>query len=78
MCANGVEVIWFESPESKERVRDLLSDAAGPSGSVRIVEGDNWLVADYSKVQVGVTPNTQIDMRQLAERLDAEYTEFTE
>lgn len=77
MCANGVEVIWFESLESKEWVQNLLGDAAGSGGSVRFVEGANWLVADYSEVQVGATPNAQINMKQLAERLDAEYVELS-
>lgn len=74
MCTNTVEVLWFESEDTRNDVYELLASAAGSGGSVYFVEGKNWLVADVSEVQVGSTPEKNVDMENLAEQLNGKYT----
>ncbi|WP_345311869.1 hypothetical protein [Kocuria gwangalliensis] len=74
LCTNTVEVLWFDNDEARDDVYELLASAAGSAGAVYFVEGRNWFVADYSEVQAGSVPEREIDMEQLAEVLDAQYT----
>ncbi len=74
MCTSTVEVLWFDSDETRQDVYDLLADTAGAGGSVHFAEGRNWFVADGAEVMVGAAPGRSIDKEQLAEALDARYT----
>lgn len=76
MCTNTVEVLWFESNEARENVYELYSSAAGPAGSVRFVEGQNWLVVDGSEVKIGKAPKKleKRNLERLAEKLDGRFT----
>lgn len=74
MCTSTVEVLWFDSDDARHDVYELLADTAGAAGSVYFVEGHNWFVADGAEVMVGAVPERRIDLEQLADALDAQYT----
>lgn len=74
MCTNTVEVLWFESQEAREKVYELIASAAGSAGAVYFAEGRNWFVADVSEVAMGAVPERKLNLEELAENLDAQYT----
>lgn len=71
-CTEEVEIFYFDSEESKEGTYSLLAEA---EGTVRFAEGSNWFVVDYSDVATSSGMSDPIDVAQLAEDLDARYTE---
>ena len=73
MCTNTVEVLWFDSSSSQQKVFDMLSSIGKPGNPVEFATGQNWFVADYSAVPDGPTPDRDVDMRDLAQKLNAHY-----
>ncbi|WP_124106135.1 hypothetical protein [Kocuria tytonicola] len=73
MCTNAVEVFWFESSSSQEKMFDMLSSIGKPGSPVEFATGRNWFVVDYSAAPNGATPDRDVDMENLAKKLDAHY-----
>lgn len=74
MCTKSVEILWFQASETHQEARSAAASAADPSGAVYIVEGANWFVADLSEVQQRSFPDREVDMKELAEALNARYS----
>ncbi len=74
MCTDSVEILWFKASETHQEARSVAASAADPSGSVHIVEGANWFVVDLAEVQQRSLPGPRIDMKDLADALDAKYS----
>jgi hypothetical protein len=74
LCTKTVEVLWFDSQEAYDNVYELYVAAAGNPGSVYLVEGRNWFVADVAEVAIGVVdPRRNTNLEALAEHLGAKY-----
>ncbi|MGM0928097.1 MAG: hypothetical protein ACQEXN_00110 [Actinomycetota bacterium] len=74
LCTETVEVLWFDSQEAYDNVYELYGAAAGNPGSVYLVEGHNWFVADVAEVAIGVEdPKRNTNLEALAENLGAQY-----
>ncbi|MFD1846740.1 hypothetical protein [Arthrobacter flavus] len=71
-CTEVVEIFHFDSEESKAGTYSLLAEA---EGTVRFAEGKNWFVVDYSDVATVEGVSDRIDVAELAENLDAQYSE---
>lgn len=78
MCTNSLEVLWFDSSSSQEKVFDMLSSIGKPGSPVEFATGKNWFVADYSAVPNGTTPDRQVDMQDLAKKMGAHYVKVGE
>jgi hypothetical protein len=75
LCTETVEVLWFDSQEAYENVHEMYVGAAGNPGSVYLVEGQNWFVADVAEVALGGEDRQRnTNMEALAEDLGAKYT----
>jgi hypothetical protein len=74
LCTKTVEVLWFDGQEAYDNVYALYAAAAGNPGSVYLVEGQNWFVADVAEVAIGVEdPQRNLKLEDLAENLGAKY-----
>jgi hypothetical protein len=74
LCTRTVEVLWFDSQEAYDNVYELYGAAARNPGSVYLVEGHNWFVADVAEVAIGVEdPERNTNLEALAENLGAKY-----
>jgi hypothetical protein len=74
LCTKTVEVLWFDSQDAYDNVHEMYVATAGNPGSVYLVEGHNWFVADVAEVALGVKDRQRnTDLEALAEHLGAKY-----
>lgn len=71
-CTESVEIFHFDSEDSKDETYSILAKA---EGTVRFAVGQNWFVVDYSDVATSGGVSDPLDLADLAEGLDARYTE---
>lgn len=73
-CTESVEIFHFRSDELKNETYSILAEA---EGTVRFAVGQNWFVVDYSDVATSGEDSDSFDLADLAEKLDARYSEVT-
>ncbi len=68
VCANRVQVEWFETADARDAQHQLYSDSAQP---LSIVEGTNWMVVDMSEALGG--PPSGKNLKGLAQGLGGKF-----